>query len=340
VPFIERKAVTYREAAGMPSRRDFMTMTALAPFGAAASTTQIAAADDVRTVRVLGVPTDGAKSLLYAQSANLFRRRGITADIVPMGSGAAIFAAVLGGSAEFGSGSIWSVFLAYSRGLPLRIIAPASLYLSNHADALLVVRKDSPIGAARDLNGKILGADSTTDLTSTATRAWLDLHGGDGKSLRSVELKQTEQIAALDAGRIDAVVLKPPFLTVALDSGKFRSIGTPLDAVGPHFLLSCWVATADYIAKNPDVVSGFVAGLAEAARYTNAHQAVTTAMVAAFSGQDAAVLARGIRSTTAESLVLSDLQRPLDFAYRNGIIEHHFELGGLLAPTVTLARER
>jgi NitT/TauT family transport system substrate-binding protein len=324
----------------MPSRGDFMTTSALASFGAAVSTARAAVAADVRPVRVLGVPTDGAKSVLYAQSANLFHRHGITADIVPMGSGAAIFAAVLGGSAEFGSGSIWPVFLAYSRGIPLRIIAPASLYLSNHADALLVVRKDSPIAVARDLNGKILGADSTTDLTSTATRAWLDLHGGDGKSLRSVELKQTEQVAALDAGRIDAVVLKPPFLTAALDSGKFRSIGTPLDAVGPHFLLSCWVATADYIAKNPDVVKGFVAGLTEAARYTNANQAATTAMVAAFSGQDAAVLARGLRSTTAESLALSDLQRPLDFAYKYGIILNHFDLSGLLAPTVTLARER
>ncbi len=244
------------------------------------------------------------------------------------------------GSAEFGSGSIWPVFQAYSRGIPLRIIAPASLYLSSHPDALLVVRKDSPIRTPRDLNGKVVGADSATDLPSMATRAWLDQRGGDGKSLRAVELKQTEQVAALDAGRIDAVVLKPPFLTVALDSGKFRSIGTPLDAVGPRFLLSCWVATADYIAKNPDVVGGFVAALAEAARYTNANQAATTAMVAAFSGQDAAVLARGIRSTTAESLLLSDLQRPLDFAYANGIVERHFDLAGLLAPTVTVARER
>jgi NitT/TauT family transport system substrate-binding protein len=215
----------------------------------------------------LQVPTDGAKSVLYAQRANLFRRRGIQADIVTMGNGPAIFAAVVGGSAEFGAGSIWPVFLAYSRGIPLRIIAPASPYRSDHADALLVVRKDSPIRTARDLDGKIVGADAATDLTSTATRAWLDTHGGNGTLLRAVELKQPEQIAALDAGRVDAVVLKPPYLTVALDSGKVRSIGTPLDVVGPHFLLSC-------------------------------------------------------------------------FAYKNGIIEHHFDLRGLLAPTVILARER
>lgn len=66
-----------------------------------------AAADDPRVVRVLEVPTDGAKSVLYAQKANLFRKHGIQADIVPMGSGAAIYSAVVGGSADFGSGSLF-----------------------------------------------------------------------------------------------------------------------------------------------------------------------------------------------------------------------------------------
>jgi ABC-type nitrate/sulfonate/bicarbonate transport system substrate-binding protein len=253
-------------------------------------------------------------------------------------SGAAIFAAVLGGSADFGSGSLFPVFSAYAHGLPLRIVAPASLYASNHADSLLLVKKDGPIQTAHDLNGKVLGGDFVTDVSVTATRAWMDDHGGDGKSLRPVELKQTEQVAALDAGRVDAVVLKPPYLTVALDAGKFRVLGTPLDAIAPHFLLSCWVTTADFIAKNPAVVTGFAAALNEAARWTNAHEPATIDMVASFSGQDPAVLARGIRSTSAETVALSDFQRPLDFAVKYGIIDHTFDLTGLLAPSVTLSR--
>jgi ABC-type nitrate/sulfonate/bicarbonate transport system substrate-binding protein len=73
-------------------------------------------------------------------------------------------------------------------------------------------------------------------------------------------------------------------LTVALESGRFRVLGRPLDAIAPRFLLSSWVASADYIAKNPETVSAFTAALAEAARFTNAHQAATTDMVAAFTG--------------------------------------------------------
>ena len=230
------------------------------------------------------------------------------------------------------------MFAAYSRGLPLRIVAPASLYTSSHPDSMVIVAKDGPIQTPRDLDGRIVGVDFVTDVSVTALRAWLDQHGGDGKSLRPIELKQTEQVAALDAGRIDATVVKPPYLTVAMESGKCRILGTPLDAIAPRFLLSCWVATADFIAKNPTVVSGFASALNEAARYTNAHEAATLDMVAAFSGQDAAVLARGIRSTSAETVSLADFQKPLDFAVKYGILKDGFDLGGLLAPSVTLSR--
>ena len=309
--------------------------SAAAGFGASAAP---ADAQELHSVSVLEVPTDGAKSVLYAQKAGLFRKHGIDANIVGMGSGAAVYAAVIGGSADFGSGSLWPVYQAYIRGLPLRIIAPASTYSSKHPDGFLLVRKDSPIHNPRDLNGKILGGDSVSDIGVVSTRAWLDQHGGDGKSLRSVDLKQTEQLEALDAGRIDAVTLKPPYLTVAQESGKFRILGTPYDAVAPLFLLSCWVATVDYIAKNPDIVSGFAAGLMEAARYTNAHEAETIDLVAKFSGQDPVQLARGLRSTTADTVTLAEMQAPLDFAYKWGVITQHFDLSGLLAPSMPIRR--
>jgi len=319
-------------------RDDFVKRAAGASLGAFIASWGAAAAQHLTTVRVLEVPADGAKSVLYAQRSNLFSKYGIQADIVALGSGSAIYAAVLGGSADFGSGSLWPVFQAYARGLPLRIIAPASIYASDHPDAFLLVRKDSTIRRPRDLNGKIVGGDAPNDIAMVSTRAWLDQHGGDGKSLHTIELTSTAQLAALEAGRIDAAVLKPPFLTAALETGNFRQLGTPYDVVGPRFLLSCWVATADFVAKNPDVVKGFVNGLTEAARYTNAHQAATIDMVAAFTGQDPVLLGRGLRSTTAETVSLTEMQRPLDFAYNHGIIEQHFDLSGILASSVPLSR--
>lgn len=319
------------------SREEFLKRTAAASLSGVAAASGVLAridparADDLRTLRILAVPTDGIKSTLYAERAKLFQKRGLDVEVVAMGNGAAIFSALAGGSADIGSGSLFPVFAAYSRGIPLRIIAPASLYTSDHADAFLMVQKDGPIHTGRDMNGKTFGTDAPKDAFSLATRAWIDQHGGDGSTLRELELKPTEQVAALDAGRIDAVVLKSPFLQAAQATGKFRVLGRPLDAIGPRFLLSSWVATVDFIEKNPVAAAGYVAAMKEAAIYTNAHQSETTDMVAQFTGQDPAVLARGIRSVTAESISLADIQLPLDFAVKYGLLSKTFEASGLLA---------
>jgi ABC-type nitrate/sulfonate/bicarbonate transport system substrate-binding protein len=169
------------------------------------------------------------------------------------------------------------------------------------------------------------------DVYTIATRAWVDQGGGDGQTLRPLELPPTEQFAALDAGRVDAAVFKTPFATVALESGKFRVLGKPLDAIAPRFLLSCWVATIDFIAKNPQAVSGYVTTMGEGARYTNAHQPETADMMAQFTGQDPALVRRAIRSTTAVSVTIEQLQRPLEIAYKYGIIPQRFDASAVLA---------
>ena len=316
-------------------RSDFIRLAAaVALSGAAAPAT----AADAPALHVLSVPSDGAKSLLYAQKSGLFTKRGVTVDIAPMTSGAAIFAAVLGGSAQFGAGNLFTVFSAFARGVPLRIVAPISIYLSESADTMLIVKKDGPIKTARDLSGKLIGTESIKDVSEMATRSWVDQNGGDGKSMRAVDLPAAQQAAAIDAGRIDATTIKPPYLTTAMATGRYRILGKPLDAIAPRFLLSCFVATTDFIAKNPAAVSGFAAALADAAHYVNAHQAETVDLVAAFSGQDPATIARGTRSTMAETLTLADVQRPLDFAYKYGIVDKTFDVNGLLAPTIPITK--
>src|SRR5258708_5771315 len=79
---------------------------------------------------------------------------GLQVDVGAMTSGAVIYAAILGGAAQFGSGNLFSVFSAYARGVPLRIVAPITIYTTDNADTFLIVRKDDPIHSARDFNGK------------------------------------------------------------------------------------------------------------------------------------------------------------------------------------------
>jgi NitT/TauT family transport system substrate-binding protein len=319
-------------------RGNFIKLAAGASLGGFAASTGAAAAQNLQTLRALSFPSDAAKQFLYPMKAGIFRKNGVQIDVSAMGSGAAIIAAVVGGSAEFGAGSLFPVFSAYGHGIPIRMVAPISIYDTDHCDTWLLVRKDSTIHAAQDLNGKVLGADGPNDIYVVSTRAWIDQHGGDGKSIRPLALNASEQLIALDQGRIDMVVLKPPFLTLAMRSGRVRVLGKPLDVIAPRFLLSCWVATTDYIAKSPDSVKAFVGGLMDGARYTNRHQAETIEMVAQFSKQDPTQIKEGVRTILAESVSLSDIQKPLDFAFKNGVIDKQYDAKALLSPFVPMTK--
>lgn len=286
---------------------------------------------------MLSVPNDATKGLLYARKAGLFEKHGLHVDVAAMTSGAAVFAALVGGAAQFGSGSLFPVFSAFARGVPLRIVAPIQVYTTTNADTWIIVRKDSAVHSARDLDGKLLGVTALNDTDEFSSRGWVTMNGGDGKSLHAVELPAANMAAALDAGRIDAAIFRPPFLTVAVDSGKYRVVGKPYDAIAPRFLQACWVSTADYVAKNATVVRDFVAAVGESARYVNAHQAETIPLVAEFSGADPALLARGVRARLADSITLADVQKPLDFAVANGLIKQKFDVRDLLAPSVPLS---
>jgi NitT/TauT family transport system substrate-binding protein len=316
------------------SRGAFVNLTAGASLGAFAATSGAVTAQALPAVRVISFPSDAIKQILYPIQNDIFRKRGIAVSLSSMGSGAAIIAAVVGGSAEIGAGSLFPVFTAYGHGIPVRIVAPIAIYDTDHCDSWLMVRKDAPIHAAADLNGKIIGADSPTDIYVIATRVWTDQHGGDGKSIRATALNASEQLAALEQGRIDMCMLRPPFLTLATRSGRFRVLGKPLDVIAPRFLLSCWVATTDYIEKNPANLKAFVAGVVDGARYTNRHQADTIDMVAQFTKQDPAQLREGVRTITADSITLQDVQKPLDCAFKYGVIDRHYDAKEVLSSFV------
>jgi NitT/TauT family transport system substrate-binding protein len=315
----------------MTSRSDFVRLAAAASLAPVVHSAPAAAAA-AQTVRVLLFPTDGVKTLLWAQQQHLDTRRGLAIEFDKMASGAAIIPALVGGSGEFGAGSLFPMFAAFARGLPIKLVAPTSLYLSDHADSLLLVRADLAIRTASDLNGKVLGTDSLNDVYTLATRAWVSQGGGDAESLKVVEIPAAESFAALTTSRIDAAVFKTPFGSVALSTGKVRLLGKPLDAIAPRFLLSSWITTDSFLAGNAQTVRSFQAVVAEAARYTNAHEDATVDLVAKFTNQDPAQVRSSVRATSAVTVSLAELQKPLDFAAKYKLIPQAFDVRQMLAP--------
>jgi NitT/TauT family transport system substrate-binding protein len=214
----------------------------------------------------------------------------------------------------------------------LQLIAPGGVYAPEDPYAYMFVRKDSPYRSARDLNGRTLGSPALKDLDWIANAAWMDKNGGDFKSVKAVEFPAPALTAACLEGRLDAYTIGEPFATAALDSGKIRILGKSFEAISPHFLMSGWFATADYVEKNRDTIVRFNHAIAEATAYTNAHKAESAALLAPFVKLDPQMVARTMKGAEGIYLDAAGIQPMIDVTAKYGVIEHAFSAADLISP--------
>ncbi len=283
------------------------------------------------TIRVASNAADDVTPILYAQKTGMFAKAGLDVQLEKMNSGAAVTAAVVGGSIDIGKSSLIPLINAHVHGVPLAIVAPGELWLTDAPISGMVVKKDGPVTSARDLNGKTVAVVALGDLTHTGARAWIDKNGGDSKSIHYLELPSATVLAALNDGRIDGANVSNPMFAQIVASGQVRVIGHPSDAIAKHFLVTAFFATTDYAAKNAPAIAKFQQVLRAAATYTNAHHAETAPMTAAFYGMDPAVLNGMNRSTVGMTLDVRDIQPLIDTAAKYGVIAAPFDARQLIA---------
>jgi NitT/TauT family transport system substrate-binding protein len=313
-------------------RRAFIASTATAVYAAP----RALHAQQLTKITMGDTATDPGLAPFAGVKAGIFRRYGIDLDIQPLTSGAAISAAIAGGALQVGGSNLMGVINAHLRGFPFRIIAPMSVYISERAAEGLVVRKDSPIRTAADLNGKTLGSLALGDLLSSATMAWIDANGGDAKQVRHVELPGSATASALDSGRIDAAVIQEPRLT-DLIRGNARLLAKPYDVIGKRFLNSVVITTVGFVNANRDLAERFAKASLEANIYANAHQDQTATWLSEFAKVPLETILRSTRAVFVEALTVADVQLVVDAAARLKLIPSTFDARDLIA-SVALPR--
>lgn len=292
------------------------------------------AAQPLTHLSVGTIPTDAGIGPVVAQRGGFYRRNGLDVEVVFMNSGAAMSAAMVGGSLQIGGAPIMSLILSHVKGLPFQIVGPGNMYVSTKPSELLVVRKDSPIRGGADLNGKVVASPSLGDFFSITMHAWVDQNGGDSKTLREIELPTAGTPAALAAGRIDAAVLNEPTLSQTLNDGLTRVLGKPYDAIAPRFPIACNFALADFISANRDAIQRFYRAMVQGNVFGNAHPDQTAPWLAEISKVDEAKINRGNREVLAESIDLALVQRVIDAAARYKTIDHSFDARDLISPAI------
>jgi NitT/TauT family transport system substrate-binding protein len=285
-------------------------------------------------LNVAGVPEESIVPALWAVQMGLFRKAGLDVTVQPQSSGAAIASGVAGGSYAIGKSSLVSLITAKSRGLPFELVFGGGLYDARHPNTAIVVKLDSPIKSAADMNGKTLGVSALGGIYTLSTRAWMDAHGGDSSTLKELEFPIGAMADAVVAGRVDAGALVDPDLQAALDLGKVRILTRNYDAIAPLFMYAAWFCTTGYVDANRATVNAFAHAMREASDYVNAHPVAALPMLAKFTGDDPARIANMHHSTYATTLDPTLIQPVIDLCARYKAIPAAFDARTMIAPGI------
>ena len=166
-------------------------------------------------------------------------------------------AALLGNSTHFSTGSATGPLAAAVRGSDIKVIAASY----NKFPYAFVVRPD--IRSPNDLRGKrvnILNYGGSNDLAlQLALKEW-------GLKLADIQIviggDAPTRLGSLMAGRMDATILSPPHLTIALKAG-YRVLADMGD-MSTNFTQSSLYVKGSSLRENRDRVKRFLRAYAEA----------------------------------------------------------------------------
>ncbi len=272
-----------------------------------------------------GLPEDSATPVLYGISSGAFKRENLDVKIEAQRSGPAVASGIAGGAYQIGKVSLNPLIDAHAKGVPLVIVAPGGLSTAANPIAGLMVRADSPIKSAKDLNGKTIAAGALNDIFTLALRAWMEKNGGDPSSIKIVEIPISAIAEAIDANRVVAGSANEPILGAALATGKVKVLAHSFDAIAPRFMFTAWVATRSWADQNRSAVDAFARVVRQSAAYVNAHHAETVNDIAQFTKLDPAAVRKMPRTEAGTSLDVALIQPVIDAAARFKDIPARFD---------------
>lgn len=257
-------------------RRSFTGAAAMAMaamlMGAALFTAPNASAQPALTTVNAGfVPVTDVAALYLGEEVGIWKKHGLQLKANIASTGAV--PAVMSGEYHFGFTALVNVLQARDKGLPLKIIAAGSSSTGvKGADVTMIhAGPKSGIKSAKDLEGKTVSVNALNGLLQMMGKAAVKADGGDPSKVRFIELGFPEALAALQAGKIDAMVGAEPFGTAAIASG-FPPIASPYQAMSTRSMLtSSYFTSEPQLKANPELFKKIRAAINESLDYAQQH---------------------------------------------------------------------
>jgi NitT/TauT family transport system substrate-binding protein len=162
------------------------------------------------------------------QRAGIFKKHGLTLELLYTQGAGETQQAVISGSVEIGVGvGIMGVLSAYSKNAPVRIIGAE---ITGAGDLFWYVKADSPIKTIQDFNGKTVAYSTNGSSTHGVVTAYIKQYG-----LTAAKATPTggppATMTAVMSGQVDVGWSAPPVGLDQLDKNEIRQIATGNDTL-------------------------------------------------------------------------------------------------------------
>ena len=231
---------------------------------ALSATVESAAADDVIKLAVGQRGNWDTSVSEIGQRAGIFKKYGLTLDLVYTQGAGETQQAVISGSVDIGiAAGVMGVLGAFSKGAPVRVIAAET---TGASDLYWYVKADSPIKALKDTDGKTLAYSTNGSSTHGIVTAFMKQY--DLKAKPTAMGGPAANLTAVMSGQVDVGWAAPPFGLDQLDRGEIRRIATGNDASafkGQTVRLN--IANAGFLAAHKDLVERYMKAYRETVDY-------------------------------------------------------------------------
>lgn len=273
-----------------------------------------------------------AASLFMAMDQGFFKKEGLELEIVPMVGGAAIAPAVASGDLHIGWSNVISLYQAHLEGFDFKLVTGGATNVKGtHDTHALQVLKDSPIGKARDLEGKTVAVNTLNNIVHLMAMAWIDKNGGRPEKVKFVEIPFPQMEAALVSKRVDVISTHEPFVVASIEKGLTRILAHNWGEVAPRFLTASWFGSEKWLQNHKDVVRAFIRAVHRSVDAINADVNGTRKLVSQWTGLSPELAQKVAMPVFDKGISERDIQVTIDLTYRYKLIPRSFKAAEVIS---------
>lgn len=189
-----------------------------------------------------------------AENEGLTAEYGLTPTSEFIENSPAALAAVVGGTGDIASSSLWAVMSAIQEGIELKLIGEVFRHVPN--SMFLETLPGSGLEGPEDLVGMKVGVPGLNAGNDLSIKNWFIENDLDPNSIEFVNLSYGEMGQALETGAIDAGTFTGAALVQARETLGTVPVFDFTDILDNFPALS-YIVRADWAAENPNTVAAF-----------------------------------------------------------------------------------